>query len=232
VSNSACHDLFAYTARRLTPQDIAAFCPGDPGYGDYVETFNTILRTRIPPITTSFEVSETIGLSTCIDAETTADPVRYRRTRLFANAVGACLYVGAYGGDDHNPANYIAITLLDDAWALQDAMLLALLPAAFAELHRRILEEAWCPEESPFFLLAQLILAFLGYAPTVDQPQLAAQLIADAAKYNQYGSSNFLFCCSHYDQLHHRWLRLARLSFPRETPHDDIALLRDELLAS
>lgn len=229
MSTSACHDLFAYTARGLTPQDIADFCPGDPGYGDYVETFNTILRTRIPPVTTSFEISETIGLSTYVGAETVADPVRYRRTRVFANAVGACLYVGPCGGDDHNPANYLAITLLDDAWALQDATLLVLLTPAFAELHARLLTDD--PNESPFFLLAQLILAFLGYAPSVDQPQLAAQLIAGAAQYNEWGSTNFLFGCTVYDQLQHRWLHFVRLSFPRKTPHEDITLLRDELLA-
>ena len=166
------------------------------------------------------------------DADRAADSTRFRWFRTFANSVGVAIATGSEGPDDCMPPNYFGISLLDDAYALQDSHLLQLLPLVFAELHQRISDTEWSAEEAPFFLLGQLVLAFLGFAPASDTARLSEQLFSEASKHAGHASPQFLWGCTFFDQLHHRWKHFVELSFPCDASNDLIASLRDALLSS
>ena len=119
---------------------------------------------------------ETINLTRWADADRETDPIHFRRFRIFIDSVGIAITTGLEGPDECTPPNYFGISLLDDASALQDSHLLRLLPPAFAELHQRITTIEFFAMEAPFFLLAQLVLAFMGFAPSADIAQLSEQL--------------------------------------------------------
>ncbi len=131
------------------------------------------------------------------------------------------------------PPNYFAISLLDDACGLEDEVLLKLLSPAFGELHQSVADSDWvCPEEGPFFLLGQLILASRGFHPRDDIPRLAEQLIAEATQYEGRASSEFLWGCTFFGQFHHRWIHYAKLALSVETDNPSLASLRNSLLTS
>jgi hypothetical protein len=92
--SNPCLELFEYSLGLVSPDDIAAFCPSDPGYPDYVRTFTEILTTRRVPEKGSFEVSETLELTLYEDADTERNPERFRRFRTFTNAVGLAMSLG------------------------------------------------------------------------------------------------------------------------------------------
>jgi len=166
------------------------------------------------------------------DADREADPIRFRWFRTFANSVGVAIATGPEGPNDCMPPNYFGVSLLDDAYALQDSHLHRLLLPVFVELHRRITESEWSAEEAPFFLLGQLVLAFLGFAPSTDITRLSGQFVAEASKYAGRASPEFLWGCTFFDQLHGRWKHFVELSFPRDAANDSIASLRNALLSS
>lgn len=228
----ACGELFDYASRHVTPKDVSDYCPGDPGYDDYVRAFTAILSSGSTPSASHFDITETIGLTRWVDADGEADPNRFRRFRTFTNSVGIAIAAGPEGPDDCMPPNYFGVSLLDDAYALQDPHLLRLLSPVFAELHQRITETEWSAEESPFLILGQLVLAFLGFAPSADIAHLSEQLISEASKHAGHASPEFLWGCTFFDQLHVRWKHFVELSFPRDAANDSIASLRNALLSS
>jgi len=229
---SACFELFEYASQHVSPKDISDFCPSDPGYPDYVREFTAILSSRIPPTKSNFDITETIGLTRWADANHQRDAIRFRWFRTFTNSVGIAICSGSEGPNDCMPPNYFGISLLNDALALRDAQLLRLLSPVFSDLHQRLYESAWFSEEAPFFLLGQLVLAFMGFAPGADIARLTEELIAEATHHAGYASPDFLWGCTFFDQLHNRWKHLVELSFPRNADTDWITVLRDALLPS
>lgn len=228
----ACCQLFEYASRQVTPKDVSDYCPGDPGYPGYVQEFTAILSSGIPPSTSHFDISETVGLTRWADADRKADPTRFRWFRTFTNSVGVAICTGPEGPDDCMPPNYFGISLLDDAHALRDPHLLQLLSPVFAEIHQRITETECFAEEAPFFVLGQLVLAFMGFAPSADISGLSRQLISEAAQHARYASPDFVWGCTFYNQLHDRWKHFVELSFPSNAANDSIASLRNALLSS
>lgn len=228
----ACRDLFDYASRHVTPEVISDYCPSDPGYADYVREFTAILASRSPPPKAHFDITETIGLTRWHDPDRESDPMRFRRFRTFTNSVGVAMTAGPEGPDENMPANYFVISLLDDAHALQDSHLLQLLPPVFAELHQQTVKTEWFSGEAPFLLLGQLVLAFLGFAPGMDVIRLSEQLVSEACEHPGYATPEFLWDCTLYNQLHHRWKHFVALSFPRVHEDDSIVSLRDALLYS
>lgn len=228
--NPASRELFEYTARRVTREDLVDFCPGDPGYWDYVQEFELILRKTNPPEYTSSNIHETLGLTWGVEAGEVKDPIRYRRARTFANTVGVCLATGAEGpvGPYEIPPNYLAISLLDDAHALEDAELLPLLYRAFGELLERFDEQE--AEEAPFILLAQLILALKGFGPAGEADALADRLIAEESRHCKKWVPGFLWGCTNYNSRHDRWMYFVKRSFPEEGGSEAVTLVRDALL--
>jgi hypothetical protein len=225
-----CRELFDYAADLVTEKDIADFCMPDPGYPGYVRTFTTILASGIPPVVSDFEISETVILTRVGNPMDESDPLRFRRFRTFTNAVGVGICAGPEGPQDNGP-NYLGISLLDDAYALQDSQLLRLLFPAFGELHRRLAGIEWIAGESPFFLLGQLVLAFMGFAPSADIAGLCDQLIAEGSRRYLFRSSpEFLWGCTGFDHSHHRWKHFVELSFPTGPANSSAALLRDAIL--
>ena len=228
----ACRNLFDYASQHVTPATISEYCPSDPGYADYVREFTAILASGFPPPTAHFDISETIGLTRWHDPDLEADPMRFRRFRTFTNSVGVVMTAGPEGPDEEMPANYFAISLLDDAHALQDSHLLQLLPPVFAELHQQVVKTEWFAGEAPFLLLGQLVLAFLGFAPGIDVIRLSEQIVSEACEHPEYATPDFFWDCTVYNQLHHRWKHFVALSFPRVHEDDSIVSLRDALLDS
>ena len=132
---SASRELFHRASLQVTAKDISDFCPNDPGYADYVREFQRILSSGNLPIRSDFDISETIGLTRWVEAADEIDPIRFRRFRIFTTAVGLAVLVGPEGPSESNPPNYLAIRLIEDAYALHDERLLRLLSPVFAEAH-------------------------------------------------------------------------------------------------
>jgi hypothetical protein len=227
----ACRELFEYALRHVTPKAVADFCPHDPGYPDYVREFTAILSTGVPPSASSFEISECVNSTRWTDAASESGPVRFRRFRAFTNSVGVAICSGPEGPSDGMPPNYFGISLLDDAYALNDSEFLRRLFPVFQELHKRIAETQWGAEEALFFLLGQIVLAFMGFAPSASIPSLCEQLIAEESRHKGRASPEFLWGCTCFDQLHHQWKRFVEFSFPVREDSSCAALLRDALLS-
>lgn len=226
----ACWKLFAHALERVTPQDIYDFCPDDPGYPGYVREFTSILKTRTPPSSSNFEISETINLTRWGNPEEERDPDRFRRFRIFTNAVAVTLWAGGDGPDDTTSANYVCINLLDDAHALQDAELMRLLFPVFGEMIQPVTGSLWGSVEVPFLLLGQLLLALMGYAPHADISGNCDQLIEAESRCSDKEGNDFLWGCTSFDSLHHRWKHLVNTAFPTESDNTRVSLLRDALL--
>lgn len=225
----ACSELFAHASRHVTARDIADFCPSDPGYADYVRAWGDVLANGMPPDSYDFDITETINLTQYSDAERAADEVRFRRFRTFTNAAGFALLMSTGGAEFMTP-NYLAISLIEDAHALQDEPLLRLLPDVFTEAHDRLAADEWFAGETPFLSLGRLILTCLGHGPPEEIPRLADQVIAEADKHAGHGSNEFLWGCVDLNQLQERWRHFVKLSFPADASNDSVAALRDALL--
>ncbi|HSJ01314.1 MAG TPA: hypothetical protein VK956_02625, partial [Verrucomicrobium sp.] len=153
----------------------------------------------------SFNLTETIGLTQWGEPDLETDPDRFRRFRIFTNAVGAAMCSGDKGPDDNLPPNYLAISLLDDAWALQDESLQKLLPAVFSEMHDRVVTARWCADDAPFLILGQLLLALQGHYPV--DPSSLVQPLVEAERHcaRRKGKSIFLWGCTVFNQMHDQW---------------------------
>ena len=230
LMSPACWKLFFYALEPVTPQDISHYCPNDPGYPGYVREFTSIRKTRTPPSASNFEISETINLTRWGNPEEERDPDRFRRFRIFTNAVAVMLYTGGDAPGDTLPANYICISLLDEAHALQDAELMRLLFPVFGEMIRPVAETAWGAVEVPFLILGQLLLALMGYAADADIGDICDQLMEKESRCSEKDGDDFLWGCTSFDSLHHRWKHLVNIAFPTGTDDATVSLLRDALL--
>lgn len=225
----ACRQLFDHASKHVTMKDLTDFCPSDPGYADYVRAFGHILSSGTPPESYDFDITETINLTQWSDASRESDETRFRRFRIFTNACGITLLMGAEGSEFMTP-NYLAIGLIEDAHALQDEAVLGLLPDVFAEVHDLVVSDKWFGGETPFLSLGRLIVTFLGHGPPEEIPGLADQVIAEADKHAGHASNEFLWGCTLFNQLHDRWRHFVKLSFPADASNDSVAALRDALL--
>ena len=72
--------LFQYTQSRVTDQDIIDYCPGDPGYLNYVKLWTQIKHSGSIPQKTDFDLSEVIGLTGWATPEEEKDPERFTAT--------------------------------------------------------------------------------------------------------------------------------------------------------
>jgi hypothetical protein len=222
--------LFAHALHFVTPKDVANYCPNDPGYPGYVREFTSILKSRRPPTSSNFEISETINLTRWGNSEEERDPDRFRRFRIFTNAVAVMLYVGDEGPGDTIPANYICISLLEDALALQDAELMGLLYPAFDEMYNSADNAWWGEDEKPFLILGQLLLALMGHAPDASVQTLCDRLIQQEARCTKNDSGEFLWECTSFGQLHDAWKAHVEIAFPKESDNESLLLLRAMLL--
>lgn len=226
--SQACDELFHYAIGFVTPADIAAFAPGDPGYPDYVRQWREILAARSIPQQANFDITETVDLTRWAEADRESDPVRFRRFRVFTSAVALGMAVRDRVDDDQFPPNYTLIRLIDDADALRDLALWRLLAPAFEEVH-----QAWTrqpSEEAPFGLLGLLLVhAHLGAENSVLET-IAERLIEQESRCETRASTDFLFGCTHYDQLDRHWKRHVKALLPPASP--SLGLVRDALLDS
>lgn len=218
--------LLASTARFVTEADIAAFAPNDPGYPGYVATWTRLLLTQRLAATVDFNISETVNLTLYADPGRESDPQRFRRFRTFTNAAALALYAHGAARSDDIPGNYLAINLIDDAHALADPTLLALLPPAFEELHTALVRQH--SEEAPFVLLACLLIRLQLQAPASETSALAERIMAEEARFNDTGQAPFLWACTVYDRFHPLWRHhVSRLLIPT---CPSTTLLREALL--
>jgi hypothetical protein len=220
---TAIHELLAYTRRHVTPDDIRAYAPMDPGYSRYVAAFTDILQSGALPPAAQFSITETIELTHGADPEQNPPPRNFRRFRTFTNAVGLALY----GPHEAGGINYLPIGLIDDAWSLQDRDLLARLLPAFAEFHLRLHQGR--SEEAPFLLLGMILLHFMIPGTHQAASALAQQLIADEQAIECHRDAAFLWGCTHFETQHPRWTRYIRDHLAPVTP--TLTLLRQALLA-
>ncbi|MES2570068.1 MAG: hypothetical protein V4710_08435 [Verrucomicrobiota bacterium] len=229
--------LLEYTRLRVTEQDFYDFCVNDPGYGDYIQALTRVLISGAVPDEYAFDLYETIRSAHLHDPERephrAPDPPRFRRFRTFTNAIGIAMAYGPQGPYELAPARFMVLSLLEDAYALQERELLELLTPAFSALYHRIKgTELW---EAPYLTLAQLILAFLGFAPSADTAALGEQLIADEAWERDISAAELLRDCRNFNSDYSDycpWLELVELSFPRDSADPSIAWLRNALLSS
>lgn len=229
--NLVSHKLFQMAARHVTVQDVYECCPLDPGGAGYIQEFAEILRSQTIPEGYSFNMVETIGLTQWGEPELEADPVKFRRFRLFTNAVGAAMCSGAKGPEDNLPPNYLAIGLLDDAWELGDKEVLGLLGDVFGEMHHRVVTARWCADDAPFLLLGQLLLALLGHH-TVDVAQLTEELVrSERGCARRAGRGVFFWGATVFNQKHDTWRLYMKRAFqaPGQEYAPALELLRQGL---
>jgi hypothetical protein len=221
-----CRELFDYAARFVTADDVSAYAPSDPGYPEYVRTFDAILAAGEPPAHSNFEITETIGLTRWADANLERDPPRFRRFRTFANAVGVALRVAGVLADDDIAGNYLAINLIEDAHELRDAELLRLLGPAFDAVHKTLRDQS--SGEAPFLSLGRLLVAAELGSSDRELSTLAVRVAVEAFTTRIDGATEFLWDCTYFDQLRRHWeWHVARLLGSRP---DGVAVLRDALL--
>jgi hypothetical protein len=228
MTSASASRLLEHAMRRISLKEITDFCPGDPGYPDYVQAFAKILSQRQLPPDWSFEITETIMLSGG-DVPEQWDSARFRRFRIFINTVGVAMGITSKRGpNDIVPANYLFIQLLEDAYELRDAELLGLLVPVIPEYLDRIRDDGWFDDEAPLLLLAQLMLALLGYYPGSDIEKMAQDVIDSALR--QPPNRDFLWACTIFNQRHDRWRFFVNLTFEPHRSNAVISSLRDALL--
>jgi hypothetical protein len=125
------------------------------------------------------------------------------------------------------PANYLAISLIDDAHALRDRELLSLLVPVFDEFHEVLSGQG--SEESPFLLLGLLLVKAQLGSPEQEIAGLAGRVISEESKHFGRASNDFLWGCTHFNQLHRRWNWFVFQMLIPSTP--SAVLLREALLA-
>lgn len=228
--------FFEAAADQVTAADVAKFCPNDPGYPNYVRTFESILTSRVIPVEFDFDISETIGLTQYghPDEELQAqDALRFRRFRIFTNAVCLAILLGPNEDGWNLPCNYYAINLIDDIDALNDDRFNDLLLPVLVEMYQKLSLELWCSEESLFYLLAQLFIGLKGNASQAHLNELADQLMTHEAKLDtdeKEGRHGFLWQRTFFDQMHPRWKHFVEKLFPPATTQDSISRLLEALL--
>lgn len=227
--------FFEYAANKVTVKDVERFCPNDPGYLDYIREFTTILTSRVIPSEFEFDVTETISLTLWGNPEKEyqeQDAIRFRRFRIFSNAVALAIILGPDEDGWNMGCNYYAISLLADIEALEDDHLYDLLPPVLMEMHQK-LSQSGSAKEAVFYLMAQLFLALMGHAPNVNLNELADQLINEESKLdaNKDDRQGFLWQRTVFDQMHHQWKEYAEKLVPPSNSQDSVSRLRDVLLS-
>lgn len=227
-------NFFKYAADNVTLEDVAKFCPNDPGYPDYVREFSAILTSRIIPTEFDFDITETINLTRWGKPEQEfqkQQAIRYRRFRIFTNAVGLAIILGPNEDGWNMGCNYYAISLLDDIAELEDLYANELLLPVLNEMHHK-LSHTGSPEEAVFYLLAQLFLALMGHAPKTNLNELVNQLIAEERRLDTDNDDRqeFLWPRTSFDQLHDRWRHFVEKLLPISTSPNPVSRLRDSLL--
>lgn len=213
--NPASQHLFKEALAQVTPQDICEFCPEDPGGTGYVQHFSAIHQAGAVPEVYSFSITETIGLTQWGEADQEPNPDKFRRFRIFTNSVGAAMCSGYKGPDDNLPPNYLAISLLDDAWELQDGRLLGLLAPVFEEMHSRVITARWCAEDAPFLQMGQLLLSLTGHHEANPNQLAGSVLEAERHGARRRGREVFFWGGTVFNQMHERWQDRVSQAFAR-----------------
>jgi hypothetical protein len=224
---SACQALADVAATFVTPADIDAFAPNDPGIAGYIRELNRSLVRRSPSDRMDGSLIEAIELTYFDFPDAWPDPSRFRRFRVWTNAMALEALAAGGVADDVLIPNYVALALLDDVEALADASLVDRLADAFGEAATAGIARGW--DEAAFLLLARLLARRLNHADFEAEAQtLAGQIIDAEAKHFGRSSAAFLWGCTFFDGRHDRWrARVARQIGPSS---GDLGLLRDALL--
>jgi hypothetical protein len=225
-------ELFQYAIGFVTPADIAAFAPNDPGYPNYVREFCDILITRMPPEKAHFDITETVGLTRWVDANCESDPLRFRRFRIFTNAVALAMAVLDRADDEQFPPNYTMISLIDDALSIKDDVLWRMLRPAFEQAHEAFRRHK--SEETVFATLGLLLVdAKLGVGQA-EMNTLADLLIEEENQCRNLkngafiADAAFVLGCTFYNSLHSLWIRYVDELLKPATP--SLALVREAIL--
>jgi hypothetical protein len=223
----ACTELFQYAASFVTPADVSAFVPRDPGSPGYDRMFRQILAARAIPARATFDITETVGLTRWVNAKRESDPVPFRRFRVFTNSVALLMSVLGRAHDEEFPPNYTVISLIDDTAALQDEALWKLLHSGFDQAYHVWTDQH--SEEAVFGLLGKLLaIAHLG-ASDRELTLIADELVDQESHCPDRVSGDFVFGCTVFDLLRHRWtVHIADLIRPVSPT---LSLIREALLS-
>lgn len=230
TSNASCRQLYQFARNLVTLRDVHDFCPDDPGFTAYVREFTRLLSTSEPPLTSNFEISETIGLTHWKDAKLEPEPERFRRFRVFTNATGLAITLLGHGPREDLTPSYLAASLLDDAYALDDSKLLQLLPSVFSALYDCLVQHEYFSGETPFILLGQLLLLINEQGGGIEAEHLASRIIREASDFKGKARNEFFWGCSHFDQFNERWQFLIEQILPAASENHELMALRNALL--
>lgn len=218
---------------RVTQEDVAQCAPNDPGYPEYVAAMVAILLRGESALHRGFAVTETIALTRWHDATAMADPARFRWFRVLTGAAEVLL-------DDSDAPHYRLARLLEDSFALRDGgdreAPLDLLSTVAKEVSAHPYRS---PEEQPFCVLAELLLAGVDGLDHAAIEALCADL--DAGVERGWESSGAflgralrgersLWRLTHFDQLHPVWRDLVAARFPIEPA--SAAAMKEHLLGA
>ncbi len=226
VVTDPCDALFQYALGFVTPADVAAYAPQDPGYENYVRAWEQILERRRAPERDEFDISETIGLTRWAAAAREVDPARFRRFRVLTTAVAVVMLVG--GRDDHGVyvPNYSVVRLIDDGFELGDDVLWGMFGEVFEQVREACVREY--PEETGFATLGIMLVGAKAGMSDSEMEALAGRLMEEEQGCEWRVTQSFLFGCTHYDQLQGVWKGYAQKLLRPATP--GVRLVREALL--
>lgn len=210
VQVEAMNLLFDYCCSRINKELIEKYCPGDPGYKDYVREWSKVLETRTVPSVSNFDISETVSLTDWSEDLEEG----FLRFRCFTNSV-AVQMMCIHGQEKivfH--LNYPLVRLFADSIQLRDKQLMLNLADAVHEASAACRNGQWhLIEYVPWCHFTELLIAALRDEATVEQ--LAervvasdAQLRRDEHQYNVVHPAAVLGL-TNFDTLHGLWQSLG-----------------------
>jgi len=223
-------EFFDDMLKPVTRQHLVDFCPGDPGYEDYLRAWGSIVETHKVPRKSGFELSETIGLTGWADAEDWDTPERFREFRRFTSSVALMLIHQGNDSEIVRPANYLACDLLRDA-RRSDMTFLTLLREVFSATRSYLSSDR--DPDFPFFRFGELILSDWLGDPKSKLVAASALLNDEQFARTTLGNDqpDFLLGLTVYDQFHDQWTEFARdISKPNSS--DDLKLVIDSIVVS
>lgn len=216
VKKSRLDDLFEFAKGEVTDADIRRYCPGDPGYENYVNLCLGVRRSGRIPDRVDPDWFEVFCMAQCRDPGGDSDRDRFIRFKLFCGAIAAKFLLKEPGLDPVVIVNYVCCSLVTAARELQIIILTKILADVFPVLARELKDyrapSGWVVEEYPFCLLAGMMMA-QDLRRFEQASDLAGQLIEAEGLMrveSYFPGREFLMGLTNYDSLHGEWLGLAK----------------------
>ena len=227
-------DLFEFATSEVTDADFRMFCPNEPGEANYVDLCSEVKRTGKIPEVVDPDWFEVFGIAQRGSPDEASQEERFVRFKLFCGAVAAKFLLREPGLDPVVIVNYVCCSLVMAARELKQRELTEILVDVFPVLAKEMEDyrapSGWVVQESPFCLLAGMLMA-----QDLEEFEVASDLARRLVKAEEvvrvesfFPGHEFLMGLTNYDSLHQEWLALAE-SLKNSGESKALQLVIDEL---